>query len=261
MKKFTVSFFLISSSLFASPVGNPSFPELLQQGFAIPENNWINFRLGYEGDFVGDARMTQTEESSGRVDNFKQDTNSGTVTLNIMDRLDLYGVFGSTRICSDWRFTTTGTTQRAQVETNYQFLWAVGARASLYRWGCTTLGLGGRYSASDLKPSWIAINGTPAATGSASFDWMQWQVDLDLSYKIDLFIPYIGVKYLNAKVKTGTYPEAVSSDGSGSLHMKNRTPVGIVVGCTLTTGKYFMLNVEGRLIDEEAATISGDLRF
>ena len=49
-----------------------------------------------------------------------------------------------------------------------------------------------------------------------------------------------------------------SKDG---VHFENRTPVGIVIGCSISNGKYFMLNIEGRLIDEDAVTISGDLRF
>ena len=260
MKRFAASMFFLSSVL-ASPVGNPSFPELLSKGFCIPENSCVDFRLGYEGDFVGDARMKQTQESSGRVDHFTQDTNSGTVTLNFFDRLDIYGVFGSTRICADWRFNPDDALKRAQLQTGYQFLWAVGARGVLYNWGKTTLGLGGRYSASNPHPSWIAINGTPEPVNGAHLQWDAWQVDLDLSYQIEIFIPYIGVKYLDARVKTGSFPEAIASNGSGSLHMRNRMPVGMIVGCTLSTGSYFMLNVEARLIDEEAATISGDLRF
>ena len=251
----------LSAFLSAAPVGNPAFPELLKQGFCIPSTSCVNLRLGYEGDFIGDARMNQSEEGSGRVDNFRQDTNSGIVTLNFVERLDLYGVFGSTRICADWRFSGVGTVNRAQVETGYEFLWGVGARAALYEWGNTTLGIGGRYSSSHPNPNWITINGTPESISGATLHWYEWQADLDLSYQIDLFIPYVGVKYLSAKARTGVYPESISSSGSGTLHMRNRTPVGIVVGCTLTTGKYFMLNVEGRLIDEEAATISGDLRF
>jgi hypothetical protein len=91
--------------------------------------------------------------------------------------------------------------------------------------------------------------------------WSEWQIDLDIAYKIDLLVPYIGVKYAKqfAKVVTASLP--ISNSGLKFLSMQSRQPLGMVVGCTLTTGKYFMLNVEGRLIDEQAVTISGDIRF
>ena len=254
--------FFLSSSLFAAPVGNPSFPQLLQDGYFIPSNYWVGLRLGYEGDFVGDARLKQRDESSGRVDNYKQDTNSGTVTLNFLDRLDIYGVFGSSRVCTDWRFTAPGpTTERLCVETNYGFLWAVGGRGILYEWGKTILGLGGRYNGTVLKPVSAVINGIPTSTAGTRLHWKEWQIDLDISHKIDIFIPYLGIKYSNANTKIGTFPVEISNSGAGVIHMSNRNPVGIVIGCALTTGKFFMLNIEGRLIDEEAATIVGDFRF
>jgi major outer membrane protein len=196
------------------------------------------------------------------VDDYKQDTNSGTVTLNILDRMDLYGVFGSSRVCSDWRFTAENmTVNRVEMETSYRFLWAVGARVLIFEWGCTNLGIGGRYNATHLKPTWTTINGLPIPTTGTRLQWREWQIDMDISYPIEIFIPYLGVKYSNARSKIGSYSEAISSSGSGSLHMKNRNLVGLVIGCTLTTEKYFMLNIEGRLIDEQAATIVGDFRF
>jgi hypothetical protein len=86
-------------------------------------------------------------------------------------------------------------------------------------------------------------------------------VDVDVSYRIDLLTPYIGLKYSNAKSKISEFSVPIASDDSGTDHFENRIPVGILIGCSLSTRKYFMLNVEGRLVDEEGITISGDLRF
>ena len=89
----------------------------------------------------------------------------------------------------------------------------------------------------------------------------QRQLDLDLSYQIDLFIPYIGAMYSNARTKVAGFTTPISNSGKGSDRFKNRIPVGVVIGCSLTSLKYFVLNLEGRLVDEEAVTISGDIRF
>ena len=88
-----------------------------------------------------------------------------------------------------------------------------------------------------------------------------WQVDADMSYRIDIFTPYIGVKYSNVRSGVGILSTAISNSGLGVNFFENRSPVGVFIGCSLSSGKHFMLNIEGRLIDEEAVTISGDFRF
>jgi len=69
------------------------------------------------------------------------------------------------------------------------------------------------------------------------------------------------VKYSSVRAKAGNFQTTISVNGTGSNQFTNHTPVGVFIGCSLTTGRYFMLNVEGRLVDEEAVTISGDVRF
>jgi len=263
MKKFCSLFFLfmVICSLDAAPVGNTMAPSLIQEGFLIPAASWVDFRIGYEGDFVGDGRMRQTVQGSGRVDTFQQYTNTATITLNVLDRLDLFAVMGSSRVCSDWRFNIAGVVTRIQLETLYHFLWGAGGRGIIFEWGKLCLGAGGRYAYCNYKPSWLTTNAAPVNVGSARVIWREWQVDLDLAYNIDLFTPYIGVKYSNAAAKLGTFSNPISNSGDGLNHFENRTPVGIFIGCSISNCKYFMLNIEGRLIDEDAVTISGDLRF
>lgn len=251
-----------SSAIFAAPVGNTSAPQLIEDGFFISRDSWIDVRAGYEGDFVTNARMNQEDEGSGRVDCYKQNTNSGTITLNILDRIDIFGVFGTSFTRADWRFTDmSDSIHRIEIETNDDFLWAVGGRGILFEWGCTCLGLGGRYSTATYKPEWLTADGANVAISGEHLRWNEWQVNLDISYKIDLFTPYIGAKYSSVRAVVGNFPVAIASNGSGINHFKNNNPVGLVLGCSLSNGKYFMLNLEARLVDEEAITVSGDIRF
>lgn len=253
---------IASTALYSAPVGNTSAPQILQEGFFIPPEVWVNVRLGYEGDFVYDGRMKQYREGTGRVDSYKQNTNSATTTFNILDRLDIYSVFGSSQTTAEWRFSDVeGAIHNANTETHYNFLWAIGARAILFEWSHTNIGLGGRYSSCNYKPVWLTIDGANASVSGTHLRWDAWQVNLDVSYRIDLFTPYIGIKYANTKTKLGTFTTSIAANGSGNNHFENRVPVGLYIGCALSTGKYFMLNVEGRFVDEEAITISGDLRF
>src|SRR3990167_6207382 len=148
------------SQLRALPVGNTAAPQILREGFFIPEDSWIDVRVGYEGDFVADARLKQTGGGKGRVDDDSQSTNSGTVTINLLDRVDIYSVLGSSRTCAKWRFLDgAGEIHQVQLETFHDLLWAVGARAILFAWESCDLGCGGRYSAANHYPSWLTIDG------------------------------------------------------------------------------------------------------
>lgn len=263
MKRFFSFILLLTGSfLNAAPSGNPAAPAILKGGFFIPSQCWANIRAGYEGDFIIDAQMIQDEEGSGCVDKYSQTTNAGTATLNLLNRLDLYGVFGSTRVCSQWRFKDMADRVRnAKMETSHNFLWAIGGRALLFEWGNWGLGLEGRYSAVHNHLSWVTIDGESASVVGSYLRSRQWEVNLGVSYHIDLFTPYLAVNYLNARTVIEIPSVSLADQGARSDHFKNKIPVGLNLGCTLSTGKYFMLNVEARVINEEAVTISGDFRF
>ena len=46
----------------------------------------------------------------------------------------------------------------------------------------------------DEYPEWMTSDGASVPTGRGILRWTEWQVNLDLSYKIELFTPYIGTK-------------------------------------------------------------------
>jgi len=263
MKKIILSILIcFSFKAFASPQGNSAEPRVLRGGFFIPSKCWVNIRGGYEGDFVFDAQMQQDQEGSGPVDQYSQTTNAGIATINLLERLDLYGVFGSSRVSAQWRFIDMAQRVRnAQMETQHHFCWGVGMRAILIQQGKWSLGLGGRYSASHNRVSWLTIDGTSAPTNSARFRWREWEANLGVAYHIDLFTPYIAVNYLDKKAILNRLSFFVADQGAEKDHFSNRRPVGINLGCALSTGKYFFLNVEARVINEEAATVSGEFRF
>lgn len=252
----------ISSLVHGAPVGNTAAPKLIQKGIFSSSSARTTLRGGYEGDFVSDARMSQYDEGTGRVDECSQIANSGTATLTFSQRVDLYGVFGTSSTKADWRFTDeTGFIHRIKTEMDEAFLWGVGARAIYYEWCGLVLGLGGRYSTSHYHPAWLTSDGIHESTSGAHLDWSEWQISFDFSYTVRLFTPYIGFKYSHARTNLTDFSVPISQDGTGDNHFKNREPVGLYLGCALSTGNYFFLNIEGRLIDEEAITISADFRF
>ncbi|MFA6119628.1 MAG: hypothetical protein WCT85_04925 [Parachlamydiales bacterium] len=245
---------------FATTVGNPLNPEIIEEGFFISPTSWINFRVGYEGDFISDARLYNALQK-GKIDNFKKDINSGTLTLNFQNRMDVFGVVGEGRIRSDWRFENLNAVSRLQLESNYRLYWAAGAKVILFQWCNTALSTGGRYTFMKPSISYITIDGIPQDKGNSRIKSKDWQIDLGLAHRIDLFIPFIGVKYLNAKERVYDSPVVISADNQNYVNMKNKDRFGIYAGCSLSNSKYFMLTVEARFIDEEAISVSGDLKF
>ncbi len=257
------SFFLFFvPHLTAAPVGNPASPELIREGICIPKESWIQIRAGYEGDFVSDAKMKQAEESSGVVDRYQQGTNGGLILCNLLDRVDLYGILGSSRTETNWRFIDANDTiHQVAISTFYNFLWGIAGRAILHQWDHLIIGTTGSFRHAIYHPSTATLDAVNLSTTDTHLLWEEWQVGLDLSYNIGLLTPYIGTKYSHTEATIGNFSQPIAANGSGTTHMRNRSSWGIFIGCALTTGAYFLLNIEGRLIDEEAIAISGEFRF
>lgn len=78
--------------------------------------------------------------------------------------------------------------------------------------------------------------------------------------QIDFLNPYGAIKYSLVKGKV----TRVRSDlqlSCSSFHMRNRDHIGLVFGCTFTTGDYFDLTVESRFLDEVALSLAANMSF
>ena len=139
--------------------------------------------------------------------------------------------------------------------------------------------------------------GTDAATGTkdASIDYHEWQASLALSYRLNMFTPYIGVKWSRASfdadtiriaqpklaeaiLKVTTLNPTIAGAGTtvandGELgdtmqivsmqinKMKSRKSCGLAVGTTIVDADKYAVTVETRLIDERAAHVNAQFRF
>lgn len=210
-----------------------------------------------------------------------------------------------------------------ELYTDTAFAWSVGARAALWECGCATLGASFQYAQSKPKVEELnvlcnaaefTINkpqgyvgaefplnlnaGTDAATGTkdASIDYHEWQASLALSYRLNMFTPYIGVKWSRAsfdadsiRIAQPKLAEAIldvttlnpTIAGSGNVlnnaegefadtmqivsmqinKMKSRKSCGLAVGTTIVDADKYAVTVETRLIDERAAHVNAQFRF
>ncbi|NGX56523.1 MAG: Major outer membrane porin [Candidatus Anoxychlamydiales bacterium] len=262
MKKiYLILFIFLFSKVISAPVGNPFNPTLIEQGFFISPSSIVNFRVGYEGNFVNDSKFKKSLNEKSKIDDFEQDINSGTFTLNFQNRLDVLTSLGASRIKSNWRFDESDVSKRIELETNYRFYYALAARVILFEWGNTALGAGGRFSKTKPSIFWLLKDGTPQDENEADINYKDWQIDLGLSHKIDIFVPYIGIKYLDAKAKIMNVNTIISENDLNFIKMKSRNKFGLYLGTSLSNSKYFLLTIEARLIDEEAISIFGELKF
>jgi hypothetical protein len=99
---------------------------------------------------------------------------------------------------------------------------------------------------------------TPRAGSKISF--YEWQLGVGASYEVDIFNPYLGVKYSNAGARFKHLPPGFLPTGR-HFKTKNRRKFGMVLGTTLSNGNRFAANVEARLIDEQALTLAASIKF
>src|SRR3990172_401216 len=96
---------LMPVSLCALPIGNPSEPANYFENtfgtsflrYGDPCGKYYNFRLGYYGDFVYDRilRVDQSGNDSS-LSSSRMSTNAASLTLNLMQLLDLFVNLGAT---------------------------------------------------------------------------------------------------------------------------------------------------------------------
>lgn len=258
-----LGFLFIVGAVVASPVGNPATPALIREGIWSSERESSSIRIGYEGDFVADARLGQFDQGQGRVDCYKQMGNSALLTVDLCGRCDLYAALGASVVEADWRFSDPATQAASRVcmHTNQPFSWGLGGRAIYYEWRHLFFGVGGRYSSCRYGLDSFTSNGEAQSTQGASLLWQEWQVNLDLAYQISWMIPYVGAKYSHARAYLQDFSSPIATNLSGNNSFKNRNPVGFYLGCSLSNGHYFLINIEGRLVDEEAVSVEAEFRF
>ena len=137
-------------------MGNPAEPEIIYHGLFISEEATLGIKTGYQGDVVFDRKFNKSDK--GMV------LNQGVVTLNYIDRFELYGSGGHASFRSKNRFTVGG-----------------GGKVLLSEWGNVGIGLDGKYQYSPL--------------------FREYQVAFGAYYTFDYFIPYVGIKYSNIHAK------------------------------------------------------------
>jgi major outer membrane protein len=240
------------SAVSALYMGNPGEPEIIDTGFFISQCSPVSVKIGYEGDWVFDRKL----HAKGRIDRFKIQMNQGMVALNYLDRFELYGTVGA--MSSSFWNRPKSDGKRREFETDDHWTAGGGVRLLLAQWGNTGIGVDGKIQYGRPGIKWITVNGVSHDSG-AHLAYHEWQGSFAVFHTIDIFTPYLGAKYSNVHVHVSRLSSSVYPHHN--LKMTSRCRFGMALGCTLSQGKKIDLNAEVQLIDEQAVTISGNIKF
>lgn len=239
------------------------------------------------------------------------------------DAFSVVGLFGLSAAAVGTNLPNVFLTQGVvELYTDTSFSWSIGARGALWECGCATLGAEFQYAQSKPKVETLNVLCTPAQftvhkprgykntpfplptdagteaaadTKSATIQYHEWQAGLALSYRLNMLVPYLGVKWSRASFDADNIRIAqpklakaildltawnptfmglaqateIQEKLSGFMQiasmqinkMKSRKACGVVVGATLVDADKWSITGEARLIDERAAHVNAQFRF
>jgi len=245
------------------------------------------FSVGVDQEFLFNRDMELDENwywsmPAGRSIDVKEEVDwlyrtTGKIGYGVLDNFDIYVKLGTADFKSKNSYSETGAGIGDDVGTitaegDNAFVWGVGAKATYdfaENWivGCDIQYL--RHT-NDLKgrDSWTQYrtNGTifeisgDDIYGEVTFQ--EWHAAPYLAYKMGDFIPYVGGKYSNLRTD---YKIKYATTGVGTDWNKPKFKAddnfGVFCGMNYKVGENFVLNVEGRFIDETAMSFGATCRF
>ena len=241
--------------------GNPSFPMMPEEGLFFKKEGWLTIKAGYEWDDLFDRKLkvrTHKEHLKRRVGDYSAMGNFGVITLGCNDRVEAYGVLGTEK--ADIHYHPYSDTH-LKFKTDHRFAWTIGGRAILAYWGNTQLGIDAKYFQFDPHIDSLSLNGRSLRPEGARYHYKEWQVGLGVSQRINVFFPYLGLKYSNVQAKFRHLQAISSLFPKEKFTMENRHPMGVFLGLGISLERALNFNFEARLYDETAITVSTDLRF
>ena len=263
MKKFVVLMLLFfSTALFSLPVGNPAFPKIIEEGLIFSSANKFSLRAGYEGNFVLDRKLHSERNYFNKEESFSIYLNSALLTFNLLNRLDLFGTYGKGKIESDWLSEITANSFfYSDLKAGNTEGWSCGTKIIFFEWGKINFSAGARIFYIDPEIITYAVDRINYNMDNAKLKYKEWQADMGLSYKTPYLVPYICAKYSKAKARLLKENSNTQQLELTDFPMKSKNAVGMAIGCTFSNNQFFMVTGEARFFDEEAYSISGELKF
>ena len=237
---------------FASSIGNPSAPALLDDGFVFPDTSWSHPQIGFLGDYMASKRM-RTCHASKELHIHKGylsgTSELATFTWNIREKINIQMQAGSGQF--SWRWNQKG--KNIQGHSSKGVVWAGDAKVIVIAIKDTT------FAADVQAGGWDSMKGSSTIDATINTcdprsKYRYWQMGFAFTQKIGFFSPYLGYAVNSSCFKVSHMPT-----GTGRLHAYHKSgPFG---GISLTTGNRFLGNFEWRSFFEEGVSLSAQIRF
>lgn len=178
-------------------------------------------------DFVGRI-------SYGLTDKVEVTARLGGADLDVVDRADVAAIGGA---------VANGST----FDGSSQFAWGLGISAILYDAGTWNLaGNANYFSHADHNGNWGAVTNN-------DLNYSDWNIGVQAQGKWDQFLPYLGVKYSDARIDFDKINGAARADA------ESENVVGVYVGTGFDLTPQWSGYVEGRFIEE--TSFGGGIRY
>lgn len=246
--------------IFAAPVGNPSQPVLQKMGIIDENPSWWSFRIGYLGDYVYNQSFRDEFKIQGvktSLTDMQLWTQSGVITFNIRNRIDLYAILGSSRMQLDKEMTT----QR-------NFAWGMGAKVILFHSGRLRGGVDVKYFQTHQKPLYfISDHFAYNVVSPYLLKYHEFQFAFGLSFRSKYCSPFVNATYLIAKIKPDPLialvrlPTMDLNVDVPSKSVMGTKRWGLTVGVSLIDSRKATLAAEWRGFNQNSVSVTGELRF
>jgi len=178
----------------------------------------------------------------------------------LLDNLDVYVRLGA----ADYEvkgqiFTGSTPGDKLKFDTDTDFAYGLGLKGTYPLKNDWLLGCDLQYRRSkhEAEHKSTPVSGAEETTTYKSFVQQEWHIAPYLARKIGSFVPYLGVRYSDAKLEI---KNPASSD-FGEVEQEADDNVGVFLGTDYKMGETCSLNLEGRFIDETAMSAGISWKF
>lgn len=284
MKKLSIAIltFLACNVAHALPLGNPSEASLLYDGLflkgccydicqpGVSLCDGTSLRFGFYGDFVFNRHLEVDAHDIGDdIEDTELFTNAAYLALNFYNTIDIFSTLGASNCWISANAANFGSLNGSRfiLETDTDFSWSIGARATFLKYGCTQFGVEGQYfyMHPHIKRTTVQKSVSVYPDHFIHLKYREWQIGFGVSHRIWMFVPYFGAKLSGVKVDFGdAFYQVLVQTNTFSFDLrdlKNRFLGGFVLGVSLIDCERMALTLETRFPDEKAVYVNGQLRY
>ncbi len=249
----------LATPLYALFSGNPGSPGLYKEGLYSGDLRF-SVRTGAFFDFMLRQRYRDEFklESLPSTPSFaKMRTEGGILTVNFLNKLDLYTLLAASRLELD-----------EEIYTKIEFGWGVGGTLVIYHGGHLRIGLDSKYYETNQKPRFfLSEDYAYNILSEYRLKYSEILTSLGATYQVGPIVPYANLTYLYSKIDPTPYVVAVQLPFyDDSIDVLSKSVVakkrwGLALGGTLLANRRATLTIESRLFNQNGINLSGQLRF